>query len=141
MPLLIEVDRPHEYATASFPTCQLRVEEEDGSFTIQSGRKGPDSQTTCLNAFEARQLYGVLRKRFGDACLACERQATSDAQTVQLLRDHAGLLAIAQAAWPKVVAQAGNLRDAAQAVSELARLADESDVVQLAREWNLDIDV
>src|SRR6516162_3936511 len=118
MPLLIEVDRPQEYATPSFPTCQLRVEEENGLIRIQSGRKGPDSQTTCLNAFEARQLYEALRKQFGEACLDCQRKAADDEQAVELLRNHAGLLAIAQLSWPTLVAQAGSVRDAAQAVSE-----------------------
>jgi hypothetical protein len=142
MPLLMEVDRPKEYATASSPACQLRVEENDGSFKIQAGRNGSDSQTTSLlNEYEARKLYEVLRKRFGDACLACERQATSDAQIARLLGDHAGLLAIAQLAWPKLLAEVGSLRDTAQVVSELARLSDESEVVELAENWNLTIDV
>jgi len=142
MSLLIEVNRPTEYASQSSPTCQLRVDEEDGCITIQSGRKGPGTQTAAvLNEYEARTLYETLRKRFGDTCLACERRADFDRQTARALGDHAGLLAIAQLEWPRLLAELDTLRDAAQFVAELACRSDASEVIELAEDWNSSVNV
>jgi hypothetical protein len=142
MSLLIEVNRPNEYASPSLPTCQLRVDEEDGCFKIQSGQKGSGPQTTTfLSEYEARTLYETLRKRFGDTCLACERRAAFDTRTAGLLGNHAGLLAIAQLEWPRVLAELDNVRDAALVVGELACRSDATEVAELAEDWNLSVNV
>jgi len=142
MSLLIEVNRPNEYASPSSPTCQLRVEEEDGVFKIQSGRECSDSHTTnVLSEYEARTLYETLRKRFGDTCLACDRRAAFDERTARVLDSHAGLLAIAQLEWPRLLAELDSVRDAAVVVGELACRSDATEVVELADDWNLSVNV
>ncbi|HUY36028.1 MAG TPA: hypothetical protein VMV69_25035 [Pirellulales bacterium] len=140
MSLLLDVNRAGDHATPSLPECNLRVEEDNGLFTIQGGRRSTPLQWAGqLSAYEVRRLYEALRKHFGETCTECERRAAFNAREGAVLKDHAGLLAIAQLEYARAVKELGSVAQVARVVAELADLSDEEDVQEYASEQGFSV--